>query len=259
MTAYHPYLQTHSHPYVSYNHQRGAEIDSTISLFDELDNARNDNRNSHMPFDYPISVTGTSSSTHTHYPSSEDRSPNLPSNIYGAAAMPTSTVMGQYEPGLSGPPTNPNEAIDLNLLLAEWVLPELTPEFQTIPGVYTAVAPPKGSSNSSPMMPNYNHASRNASHSAPQTLSVEHLQPSPIPPQSSPVPARKSTSPGSSPGPCRSNLRPEGPTTRKNQKEETIKGRTCVACRTAKAWIQPPKHVYMLTRFSFTIVEMPVA
>ncbi|KAH7345760.1 hypothetical protein B0J17DRAFT_641065 [Rhizoctonia solani] len=224
MTAYHPY-RNHNLPYVSYNVQRNADIDSTMSLFDELDRMNN----SGIGFDYPASATGGSPLTHTLYPSHEYQRPNPPISITQPTQMPISTAMERLEPSRNAPPTNPNEAIPLEVL-AEWLQPEVTSGFDTMPEAYTPAGASVNSSTSSPMM----HYCDQTSHSAPQAPSRSHLQPPLVPPQSAPVPAGKSISPGSSPSPRRLGLRPERVNARK-VREEATKARTCMACRTAKA------------------------
>ncbi|CUA74030.1 Protein priB [Lentinula edodes] [Rhizoctonia solani] len=191
----------------------------------ELDAARMDN--SHIGYDYPTSVTDASSFTHTLYPSHEYQRPNPSINIVQPVDESTSTMV-QLESGLNTSPTISDEQLSLELLLAEWT----QPGFQTMPDPYSPVAPSEASSASSPMIHNYDHTSQNAPQLAPQAPSGPHLQPSPISPQVASVPI-KPVSPSTSPGPRRSR-RPD------RVKSQSIqpKGRTCAACRTAKAKCQ---------------------
>ncbi|CAE6437871.1 unnamed protein product [Rhizoctonia solani] len=148
--------------------------------------------------------------------------------------MPISTAMEQLQPNCNAPPTDSVETIPLELL-AEWLHPEVTSGFDTIPEPYTPVDTSGNSSTSSPMMLNHDQASQNALRPAPQTPFRPHLQPPLVTPRPAPVPVGRTASPGNSPSPRRTGLRPERPSVRKARVEEAAKARTCMACRAAKA------------------------
>ncbi|CAE6513308.1 unnamed protein product [Rhizoctonia solani] len=230
MTTYQPYPQIHTYPYVSYNNQRNADIDSTMALFNDLDTARMDRQSSHPTFDYPTSAIGASSFMHTQYPSSGGQRPNPSISITQPTGAPTSTIVEQFDPSPNEPPTN-SDAEEFSWdALTQWL--ELTPEIQAIPDLYTPAGASGNSSTSSPMMHNYD---QNSSNPAPQASSGPYLQLSPTP-QPATVPAGKRTPSTPSPRSQRSTSRPERVSAQKLQREEGK--RTCVQCKTAKSRCQ---------------------
>ncbi|CAE6453911.1 unnamed protein product [Rhizoctonia solani] len=231
MTTFHPYSQTHHYPYVSYNVQRGVDIEDTMSLFHDVDAARMPN--SQTVFDYPTSVTGGSPFTRTLYPFHESQRPNPSINIIQPAEGHTSSIL-QLDPSLNSSLTNPDEQLSLELL-TEWLHPELTLELQTMPDPYSPGGPLETSPTPSPIIHRHDQNSQNARYPAPQVPSGPYLQPPSVSPQLTPVPIGNPTSSPVARSPRRSNIGAERVDVRQLQ---VPKGRTCVACRTAKARCQ---------------------
>ncbi|CAE6471119.1 unnamed protein product [Rhizoctonia solani] len=224
MTAYHPYPQVHSHPYVSYHTQRGADIDSTMSLFDEVYTARMDTRNSRATVGYPTSATNSSPLTHTLYPSSIGQTPSPSVNIAQPPEAPISTGNGHH--------TNPDEDNIPLYVLEEWLQSDFISNTQTMPSAYTPIGPSENSVTSSPMINQYDQNLRGIAHLSSGPFS----QPTSQSPRTALAPTGAAASPSASPGRrASSNLRPERVNIRGLQKDEANKLRTCIACKSAKS------------------------